>query len=575
MKLSEALQILNEAELQGCIPFAVVLACGFTPLNLEIFFGAQLQKSLPERRVTVTTGLYGDLPGTLERPISKETRGVAVALEWPDLDARLGYRSRGSWGPAAEAEITESVKFTLQRLQAAIERLSISVPVAVTLPSLPLPPAFHPPAWEAGKTELEIHAAVAGFAANLALCRGVLIANPQRLLDLSRWAERLDFKGDLITGHPYSVSHSEAVGATLARLLAPPPSMKGLITDLDDTLWNGIIGELGSEAITWDLDSHAHIHGLYQQVLAALSQQGVLLAVASKNDLATVKQAFTRPDILVGEEKFFPLEVNWQPKSQSIGRILAAWNIAPDAVVFVDDSPMEIAEVKAAWPEMECLLFPKDDYAQALTLLRHVRDLFGKHQLTEDDGLRSASIRASAVIPPEDAPEKHREKFLSEARAVLKAQFDPPADSRILELVNKTNQFNLNCIRYSEAEWRQHLDSPNSFMLLVSYEDKYGPLGKIAVLAGRREDDALRVHTWAMSCRAFARRIEYACMEMLFSRFNVDELRFDFTPTPRNAPCKDAFAPFLEVAPEGPFAVMRGHFLDHCPRLYFQLETNG
>jgi FkbH-like protein len=557
-------------------PFPILLACGFTPLHLETFLGAHLQKSLPGRRVKVTSGLYGDLAGTLERQPCKETQAVAVALEWPDLDARLGYRSLGGWGPAAEVEIADNVEASLARLREAIERLGASVPVAVSLPSLPLPPAFHAPGWEAGKAELRILATLTNFAASLTECLSISVASPQRLLDQSPPGQRCDVKADVLTGHPYSVAHADAVGAALARLVQPAAPKKGLITDLDDTLWSGLVGEIGPEAVAWDLSNHAQMYGLYQQTLAALAGQGVLLAVASKNGLEIVEQVFARQDILLAKDKIFPMEVHWGPKSESVGRILAGWNIGADSVVFIDDSPMEVAEVKAAWPEIECVLLPKNDYAAALALLRKLRDLFGKSRLSDEDGLRLASIRAAAAFPQKDSQGARQEAFLSQARAVLTAQFSPPAtDSRVIELLNKTNQFNLNGVRYTEADWRRTVDSQSSFVLSISYEDKYGPLGKIAVLAGLQEDHALRIQTWVMSCRAFSRRIEHGCMNLLFSRFEVCELRLDYAPTPKNDPFRKCFEPLLGIAPEGPFTLTREQFERHCPRLYYKVEITS
>jgi len=574
VKLTEALQTLNEAESAQGTTFPVLLACGFTPLHLETFLGAHLQKSLPGRRVKVGSGLYGDLAGTLERQPSKDTQTVAIALEWPDLDARLGYRSLGGWGPPEEAEIAEQVAAALERLGDAIERLSDAVPVALSSPSLPLPPAFHAPGWEAGKAELAIRADLAKFAARLAECLGVSVVSPQRLLEQSPLGRRLDLQAELLTGHPYSVPHADAVGAALARLLLPAAPKKGLITDLDDTVWSGLVGEVGPEAVAWDLSNHAQVHGLYQQTLAALAGQGVLLAVASKNNLDIVEQVFARRDIRLAKDNIFPMEVHWRPKSESVGRILAAWNIGPDSVVFVDDSPMELAEVKAAWPEIDCLLFPKNDYAATLALFRTVRDLFGKRRLADEDRFRLASIRTAATHPQDNVSGSRQEMFLSQAGAVLTAQFNPPVtDSRILELVNKTNQFNLNGVRHTEAEWRRNFDSRSSFLLLVSYEDKYGPLGKIAVLAGKRHNSALRVHTWVMSCRAFSRRIEHGCLDLLFRRFGVDELLLEFAATPKNGPFRECFVPLLGVAPEGPFTVTRTQFEKHCPCLYHQVET--
>jgi predicted enzyme involved in methoxymalonyl-ACP biosynthesis len=108
---------------------------------------------------------------------------------------------------------------------------------------------------------------------------------------------------------------------------------------------------------------------------------------------------------------------------------------------------------------------------------------------------------------------------------------------------------------------------------VVSYEDKYGPLGKIAALAGRLEDRTLHIQTWVMSCRAFSRRIEHGCMDLLFSRFGVDELRLDYAPTAKNGPFRDCFVPFLGTPPDGPFSVTRVQFEEHRPNLYSKVET--
>ncbi len=576
MTLTEALQILNQAESSGSEEiYPVLLACGFAPLHLETFLAAHMQEAIPGRIVRIIGGLYGDLAGTLERELPPGMMGVAVVLEWPDLDARLGYRTLGGWGPVQEIEIVQQVRAALARLGDAIERLSQSVPIAVSLPSLPLPPTFHTRADEAGKAELEIRAELANFAVRMASRQAISVASSQWLLHQSPPDKRLDLRAELLTGHPFSVSHGDAIGSALARQLLPASPKKGLITDLDDTLWRGLVGEIGAEAVAWDLDHHAQVHGLYQQLLSALAGQGVLIGVASKNAPENAEQAFERPDIRLAKDKIYPMEVNWRPKSESVGRILATWNIGADSVVFIDDNPMELAEVKAAYPEIDCLLFPRKD-AEAIALFNTLRNLFGKRRLDEEDELRLASIRAAAKMPPLSEGGARQDLFLSQAEAVLTVRFDPPAsDSRVVELVNKTNQFNLNGRRYSEAEWLQCRQSPNAFLLLVSYEDKFGPLGKIAVLAGQRENRAVNIHTWVMSCRAFSRRIEYGCMDLLFSYFDCNELEFDFEVTAKNGPLRACFAQFLGSEPEKPFVLSQSVFREHCPPLFFRMNTTS
>ena len=120
----------------------MTLACGFTPLHLTTFLAAHLQRCLPASRVEVKTGLYGDLAGNLERISGCDA--AAVAIEWQDLDPRLGYRSLGGWGPSEVTDIATTVPASLARLASAIRRAP-AVPFAICLPTLPLPPAFVAP----------------------------------------------------------------------------------------------------------------------------------------------------------------------------------------------------------------------------------------------------------------------------------------------------------------------------------------------------------------------------------------------------------------------------------------------
>ncbi len=570
MKLSAALEIVQSAK-NFPAPFPVTLACGFTPLHVQTFFHAHLQNALPQRRVELKTGLYGDLAGTLERASGSDA--IGIALEWPDLDARLGYRSLGGWGPAQETDIVATVRASLERLRAAMEKIDGAL-IAISTPTLPLPPAFHTAGWEAGSRELELHRAIAEFAASAVERPQTFVVNPLRLLEDSPFNQRADIKSELSSGLPYTLAHADYVGRALARLICPPAPKKGLITDLDNTLWKGIVGEVDADGVSWDLAGHSQVHGLYQQLLRALAASGVLIGIASKNDAAVVDRALSRKDLLLPKENIFPIEAHWDAKSTSASRILTAWNIAADAVVFVDDSPMELAEVKAAFPEMECLLFEGKDPASVSKLFRTLRDLFGKSRLGAEDALRLESLRRAAEFQSDaERSGSASDQFLAQADATVTVEFNPPSsDRRVLELVNKTNQFNLNGRRFTDADWRKHLSHEGAFAIAISYQDKFGPLGKIAVLSGRHENTAVELNVWVMSCRAFSRRIEDRCLEILFDRFGVDGVRFQFEPTLRNGPTSEAFERYLDSKPSGEFSLSQARFRERVPALHQKVE---
>ena len=310
-------------------------------------------------------------------------------------------------------------------------------------------------------------------------------------------------------------------------------------------------------------------------MLASLAEQGVLLAVASKNDEAVVQQTFReREDLIFPVASAFPVEVHWEPKSQSVTRILQAWNVGPDSVVFIDDSPLELAEVKAAHPEVECILFPKNDYAAALALFASFRDLFGKDTVSDDDRIRMESIRRASQFHQQVSSEDRQEEFLATLDAVITFIQQPsPADARVLELVNKTNQFNLNGLRYSEAEWQRLRDQPGSMILSIGYRDQFGPLGTIAILAGARNGSEFRVQTWVMSCRAFSRRIEYRTLQFIYDSFGVDRIVFEFQSTARNAPLRQSFMPLLGAEPGSAITLEKSDFMRLCPPLSQAIEV--
>jgi FkbH-like protein len=382
-------------------------------------------------------------------------------------------------------------------------------------------------------------------------------------------------KSDLVTGFPYALHHASALGQLLAKLIHNRPPMKGLITDLDDTLWAGVVGEDGVDGISWHLDRHSQLHGLYQQFVASLAGAGVLVGVASKNDAAVVSQAFERDDLLVSKDDIFPFETHWSQKSESVRRILQVWNVGADSVLFIDDSPMEIAEVQANFPQMECRLFPKNDYQGTLDLLKHLRDMFGRWIVTEEDSLRLSSIRESGTWRGlGESAEMSSDAFLKSAEACI--VFDgghATGDTRALELVNKTNQFNLNGKRFSESEWRQFFTDPDAFMIMASYKDKYGRLGKIAVMMGKMRGKNVHLDGWVLSCRAFSRRIEHQCLKYLFDAMGANEVTFGYQTTPRNGPIQEFLTGLLAGPPATGARLTREQFVARVPGLFHRVEV--
>lgn len=294
---------------------------------------------------------------------------------------------------------------------------------------------------------------------------------------------------------------------------------KGLITDLDGTLWTGVLAERE------DIQPHV----AYRDYLLELANRGILLAIASKNDGAHVNAMVSVSSIFEGfRRKIFPIEVHWGPKSESVARILQTWNVSAKDVVFVDDSPMELAEVSSVFPEIATVPYTTGSID---TLARH----FPKRPVTHEDQIRMDSIISGVRFTKESAGRPLHE-FLKTVGGTITIEHS--WTPRAQELVEKTNQFNLNGVRRS----REELLAPHTHVMRASYRDKFGDLGQIAALHGHVDVQTFYIDTFVMSCRAFSRQIEYALLKHIFDQFPVRYISFAHRATKENL----AFCRFLE-----------------------------
>lgn len=567
MNLLNALERLKRPVPSGARSLKVLLACGFTPVHLETFLAAHLSERYPDRRIEVRAGIFGDLTGNIQRAQLEDYDALAVVIEWADLDSRLGLRTLGGWQIEKLPDIVGSVERSLERLKGILLGVSSSLSTCICLPTLPLPPLFTTSPHQSDPIELRLRQKLASFGQSLSLNRKISIVSSQHLDSVSPAEGRFSLRTEITQGIPYKPAHASLVAEILVQLLCRSAQKKGLITDLDDTLWSGILGEVGVNGVSWSLDQHAQLHGIYQQFLASLASAGILIGVASKNDASLVEKAFEREDLLLPSKAAFPVEAHWRPKSESVADILKTWNVLADSVVFIDDSPMEVAEVQRAFPEMKCIIFPKADYVAFWQLLHDLRDAFSKTSVSEEDLLRLESIRNSKLIAASaEADGNSIEDFLRGAEGhVTFISGKPVGDSRAFELINKTNQFNLNGRRYDESAWSSFLADPKACAVTVAYEDKFGRLGRIAVLIGRTERNTFFADSWVLSCRAFSRRIEFHMLQYVYEKFAVDQIVFDVQETARNSPLIDFLRLFVDGPIESNFALSKSRFYDKAP----------
>ncbi|HVJ31448.1 MAG TPA: HAD-IIIC family phosphatase [Gammaproteobacteria bacterium] len=567
----DSLERARAAQSRAGEAFTLCLVCGFTPMALRVQLVAAVADRLPSRRIECATTTIDEL---LEGRIPP-AHGVAVVCEWSDLDPRLGVRRAGGWGGDAAVDAVATAELRLGLLVDRVLAAAQQSRVALALPTLELPPVFATPAPAADPLALRLRAAVATSAARCAAAPRVAVLERDALELASPLGARRDVARELAYDIPYTPEHSAQLATALARLTVPALPLKGVITDLDDTLWRGLAGEVGPDGVSWDLDHASQPHALYQQLLASLAANGTLVAAASKNDPEVVAAVLERRDLRLDARALFPVEVGWHEKSAMIDRILAAWNVSADAVAFVDDSPFELEQVRSRHPSLVCLRFPHDPRA-VLELCRELRDRCGRAAPSAEDRLRRDGLAAQARAEAERvASGTSMEDFLAGLRARTTIAFGCPEHAtRAWELVNKTNQFNINGQRIDEIAWQRQLEKPGTVLVTVDYEDRSGPLGVIGAMVAAPREEAVEVSAWVLSCRAFSRRVEYRMLRALFDRFRTRTVSVVYTPTERNARVREFLAGFADVGESDAVRVPRERFDAACPHLYDEVVTH-
>ena len=313
--------------------------------------------------------------------------------------------------------------------------------------------------------------------------------------------------------------------------------------DADNTLWGGVIGEDGIGGIQLGSAFPGSAYVEFQRALKRLRDRGVLLAVASKNDPREVDDVFASHDEMVlTSDDIAVWQVNWLSKSQSIEAIAKELNIGVDAMVFVDDSDYELAEVASQVPDVIRLQVPEE--VALLPDLLADSGLFRNLQVTSED-----LARTEMIIQERDRRSVEstmsREEFLVSLELVL--NYFQVADEhvgRVAQLTNKTNQFNLTTVRRSEADVRALLADPSYALRAIRVSDKFGDYGLVGVAILRVDGQRAEIDTLLMSCRVLGRGIETGLLAKLAETAKdrgATEIVGRYLPTPKNSQVADLY----------------------------------
>ncbi|MDQ2861453.1 MAG: HAD-IIIC family phosphatase [Pseudomonadota bacterium] len=375
--------------------------------------------------------------------------------------------------------------------------------------------------------------------------RGALLMDTRALAEqvgTERWFDPVQhFAYKLPFASAYGAIYADWVGRLAGA--ARGRARKCLVLDLDNTLWGGVVGDDGLAGLVLGPGSARGESFLAVQNMAlALKARGVILAVSSKNDDAVARGAFEQhPEMALKPADIAVFQANWRDKPSNLEAIAESLNIGLDAMVLLDDNPAERAQVRAALPTVAVPELPADPAWFPWTLMS--AGYFEAVGFSAEDRLRAAAYAGDAHRAEVKATARDLGDYLTSLDMRLTAgPFDPAGRTRIAQLINKTNQFNLTTRRYSEGDVAAFEADPAAITLQIRLADRFGDLGMIGVVIVRVREASdgvseATVDSWLMSCRVLGRQVEEAMLALLLERAaaaGATRIAAQYRPTPKN-----------------------------------------
>ncbi len=346
---------------------------------------------------------------------------------------------------------------------------------------------------------------------------------------------------------PYSMKGMAAIAELITRYTSVTKGAKKkcIAVDLDNTLWGGVIGEDGVNGIQLANNKEGARYKDTQRILKKMKEQGVMVAILSKNNVEDVEPVFKHPDMVLQHEDLVAEVINWEPKTVNIRQLAKNLNIGLDSFVFLDDNPAERERMKAECPEVAVIDFPKDTAQLPNVVAKAYEDYFLSLEVTGEDLKKTAMYRAEAMRKTEMSSAVSMEDFLKKLEMTMDIHFmKPEEEKRVTQLTNKTNQFNVTTKRYSEEEIHGLATADDSDIITVHMADKYGDQGLVAVLILKYEKDIAEIDTYLMSCRVMGRKAEdemMARIKSLLKQKGIKTVKAAYIKTAKNAPVLDLF----------------------------------
>ncbi len=363
-------------------------------------------------------------------------------------------------------------------------------------------------------------------------------------IGLNNWHdEKLWLTGKI----PFHLNYVPIFSEYVVRIIANKfgKSKRCLICDLDNTLWGGVIGDDGLDGISignGDPISEAHLE--LQKTILEVKNRGIVLAICSKNNEENALLPFKKhPDMLLKEKDFAIICANWNDKASNIRQISKSLSLGLESMVFLDDNPVERAQVRMELPEVSVPELPNDPSLYSKTLIN--AGYFEAISFSKEDKKRVKSYEENSKRLKLLKTSSNIEKFLKDLEMKISFKdFDKVGRQRITQLINKSNQFNLTTKRYSENNIEKLEKNKTFFTRQIRLKDKYGDNGMICVVICEKKKNKWFIDTWLMSCRVLGRKVEIATLHNLIynaKKNNVKEIIGKYIPTDRNKLVKNHF----------------------------------
>lgn len=341
----------------------------------------------------------------------------------------------------------------------------------------------------------------------------------------------------------YLFDYAHSVASLVAAQLGL--AKKCLVLDLDNTLWGGVIGDDGLGGIRLGQgEAEGEAFQSFQRYVKALRLRGVILAVCSKNEDANAREVFTKhTEMVLRLDDISCFVANWTDKAANLRTIAETLNIGLNSLVFVDDNPAERSIIRQLVPEVAVPELPTDaaGYIQAVERHRY----FQAVSIGNEDLKRTEYYRGNALRQQAEESASSVDDFLKSLEMFGTIRpVDDGSLERTVQLINRSNQFNLRTKRYSSADVLAMLGNSDWITRTISLADRFGDNGLISVILAKMETDVLDIDTWLMSCRVLKRGVETLVLNDLCEiarKKGLRALRGEYIPTAKNGLVRDHY----------------------------------